>query len=154
VRIWSTRDGSLRECEDDDYDDDNSDGDGCVWDAKFSPDGKHVVASTGHMLKLWNVRSSKLVKKWNANQGLVMCVTFMPNGRGLVTAGSDHSLKYWDLGNPGIELWEFFGHWVCLFCILAYTQTSDIIFNLCILIVQYLLCRSFTGWSMDLLWFG
>ena len=127
------------------HEDDDEDGDGgyageddeydgevmlcSVWDAKFSPDGKHVVASTGDMLKLWNVRTSKLVKKWNANQGLVTCVTFMPNGRGLVTAGSNHTLKYWDLGNPAVEFWEFFGHYICLFTLIqvstyAHTRNS------------------------------
>jgi len=139
------RDGSLKflrfEDDDDDDGDDNGDVDGdgdghageerlrSVWDAKFSPNGKHVVASTGCMLRLWNVRTSKLVKKWNSYQGIVVCVAFMPNGRGLVTAGSNHTLKYWDLGNPGVEFWEFFGHYVCHFYIFAYTA-SDTIFNL------------------------
>jgi WD40 repeat protein len=36
---------------------------------KFSPDGKHVVASDyGGMLRLWNVRTSKLVRKWKAHK--------------------------------------------------------------------------------------
>jgi WD40 repeat protein len=158
------RDGSVNflQCEDDDYygDDNFGDGDGdgqageerlgSVRDAKFSPDGKHLVASTGRMLRLWSVRTSKLVKEWHANQELVVCVAFMPNGRGLVTAGSDHTLKYWDLGNPRAEFSEFFGHYVCLFYIFAYTA-SDVIFNF--LIGRYFLYRCFTGWSMDLLWF-
>ena len=32
-----------------------------------------------------------------------------------MTAGSNHTLKYWDLGNPGVEFWEFFGHYVLSF---------------------------------------
>jgi len=124
VYIWSMRDGSINFLQCEGEDGDNGDGDAGeerirnVWDAKFSPDGKHVVASTGRMLRLWNVRTSKLVKEWNANQSLVVCVAFMPNGRGLVTAGSDHTLKCWDLGKPGVEFREFFGHYVCLFYIL------------------------------------
>jgi len=84
---------------------------------KFTPDGKHVVASDPNgVLRLWAIRTSKLVRKWRAHEGRVLCVAFTPNGRGLVTGSSDHSLKYWDLHQPEfIEVLTFVGHKVCHF---------------------------------------
>lgn len=87
---------------------------------KFSPDGTHVVASDyGGMLRLWKVRTSKLVRKWKAHQDRAFCVAFTPNGRGVVTASYDNTLKYWDLGSLGFgdlgevqEVLNFVGHTV------------------------------------------
>lgn len=86
---------------------------------EFSPDGKHVAASDNSgMLRLWNARTTKLVKKWRAHEDAARSVVFTPNGRGLVTASRDHTLKYWDLDPPGFgDLREVskFGHKVCRF---------------------------------------
>ena len=114
VRIWSMRDGSSillrdRDCEEITY-----------KAVKFSPDGKHVVASDyGGMLRLWKVRTSKLVRKWKAHQDRAFCVAFTPDGRGVVTASYDNTLKYWDLGPLGFgdlgevqEVLNFVGHTV------------------------------------------
>jgi len=114
VRIWLMRDGSssiLRDpvCEK-------------FWAVAvtFSPDGKYVVASDDDgMLRLWNVRTLKLVRRWRAHFESATCVAFTPDGRGLVTGSRDQTLKYWDLGQPGfdglrvVEVLRFVGHTVC-----------------------------------------
>ena len=105
---------------------------------KFSPDGKHVVASDFHgTLKLWNVRSSKLVRKWKAHKNTAWSVAFTPNGRGLVTASDDSTLKYWDIGLSvsgdvrEVEVLKFVGHTVrlsfflCFLTCIRVFKTSD-----------------------------
>lgn len=94
---------------------------------KFSPDGKLVVASDFFgMIRLWNVRTSRMVVEWKAHQDAIFGVVFTPNGRGLVTTGKDQKLKYWDLGTPGFgdsrevtEVSKFVGYTVCLSYIFA-----------------------------------
>jgi WD40 repeat protein len=105
---------------------------------KFSPDGKHVVASDyGGMLRVWKVRTSKLVRKWKVHQDRAFCVAFTPDGRGVVTASYDNTLKYWDLGPLGFgdpgevqEVLNYVGHTVRPFHYFGYTA-SDTLFQNC-----------------------
>lgn len=43
----------------------------------FSPHGKHV--DEDGMLRLWNVRTLKLVREWRVHPDLACCVAFTPD---------------------------------------------------------------------------
>jgi len=113
MRIWSMRDGSSMPLHD-------RDGEAFASvTVKFSPDGKHVVASDLQgLLRIWNVRSSKLVRRWKAHKATALGLAFTPNGKGLVTGSHDNTLKYWDLGPLGagdlgdVEILKIVGHTV------------------------------------------
>ena len=68
--------------------------------AKFSPDGKYVVASHyDGAVRIWDVRLGWLVRRVKAHVDLVNDIAFMPDGKGLVSGGRDMTLRYWDVGS-------------------------------------------------------
>ena len=49
------------------------------------------------MLRVWNVRTGRLVENWAGHEEGVYGVAFMPNGKGLVSSSVDKTVKYWDI---------------------------------------------------------
>jgi len=87
----------------------------------FSPDGG-VLASCGGQynqpgdVSLWNVAAGRLVRSLPGPPLGQTAVTFSPDGRTLVAAGQDRSLRVWDVatGTPSnrLKLGSFRGTWV------------------------------------------
>ncbi|WP_125262933.1 hypothetical protein [Streptomyces alboflavus] len=68
-----------------------------VLSAAFSRDGRTLAtASWDHSVKLWNVRSHRLLATLTGHTGAVTAVAFSPDGRTLATSGNDRSVKLWD----------------------------------------------------------
>jgi WD40 repeat protein len=82
---------------------------GYIYCLAWSPDGKQVVSgSSDHSLKLWDVAGGKLVREFKAykekifekgHRDPVFCVTFSPDGKQLVSGGSDHAIKVWSVAD-------------------------------------------------------
>ena len=70
-----------------------------VMDARFSPDGKHLVTVSGHKIaKLFEFEGGQWREKVTLrHSGWVMSANFSPDGKRLVTASSDGTPKIWRL---------------------------------------------------------
>lgn len=84
-------------------------GKGWVTDFDFSPDGSHLaVASSSRFssVRFWDVRTGKHTQPLKTYKSvhtstyamslLVSCLAFSPDGKTLVTAGDDRSIRFWD----------------------------------------------------------
>jgi tetratricopeptide (TPR) repeat protein len=73
-------------------------GEGTIWCVAFTPDGAHVVAggSDGD-LRLWDVKSGKVVQRFHGHQGRVRCVGFLPNSQRMISGDNSGNLIVWDL---------------------------------------------------------
>ena len=79
-----------------------------VITAAFSPDGQYFVTGGGELgmssswwshqgeICIWDVKSHKLLLKFNAHDHNVTCVVFTPDGKGLLTCGYDGKARLWD----------------------------------------------------------
>jgi len=92
VRIWRIRDGFSKLLEDNSA--------SFFSSVKFNPDGGYIAAGNGDgMLRIWNVRTSRLVEKWTAHGNVVRSVAFTLDGKGLVSSSADYTWKYWDISS-------------------------------------------------------
>jgi len=93
IRFWDISTGDLLKT--------LGDADGSMISSiALSADGKYLVS--GHFyqefaIKLWNVATGKVIKIYDGHQGGVTAVDFSPNGDYIVSAGSDGSVKLWDV---------------------------------------------------------
>lgn len=92
---------------------------GGVVSVSFSPDGNTLASgSHDHTIKLWNRQGDLLKtiegcqeteKKCNGNRDLVNSVSFSPDGKTIVAAGDEKTIKFWNLDGrllktiPGCE---------------------------------------------------
>ena len=72
----------------------------------FSPNGRYIAAGClNNSLWIWDSRKHALVANWLGHKDSVRCTEFTPDGKGLMSGGSDQTVKCWDvslLGNrPG-----------------------------------------------------
>src|SRR5260221_5709104 len=95
VRLWNMHDGATKLLADE-----NSTmvDDSCYASAVFSPNGKYVAAPhSDGMVRIWDVCTGQLMKRIEAHMHLASCVAFMPDGKGLMSGGLDHKLRYWEV---------------------------------------------------------
>jgi WD40 repeat protein len=71
-----------------------------VYAVAFTPDGKHVVSSSGDQtLRVWDSASGKAIKVLGGptgHKGLVLSVSISSDGRLIATGGADNAAKLWD----------------------------------------------------------
>lgn len=62
----------------------------------FVPGDQHVLVGTktGH-LELYSLGSAQLLQRIEAHSGALWSIDVHPSGRGFVTGGADHDLKFW-----------------------------------------------------------
>jgi len=83
---------------------------GVINTVKYHPDGTCVAAGTfDKKIKIWDIRSKKLVQFYDAHKESVTGVSFHSSGNYLVSSSYDSSLKIWDLRNGQI-MYTLFGH--------------------------------------------
>jgi WD40 repeat protein len=132
VRLWNMHDGATKLMIDENIIFLNMP---CYLSAVFSLDGTYVAAChSDGMVRIWDVCTGQLTRTIKAHLHCASCVVFTSDGKGLVSAGWDYKLRYWDVSyldfirsreksrmlknshreNPGIVKtwepeWEFLG---------------------------------------------
>jgi len=97
VRLWNMHDGATKLLtEEDSIFLVNS----FYSSADFSPNGRYVAAShRDGMVRIWDLYTGQLARRIKAHMLWANCVAFMPDGKGLVSVGSDYALRYWDVSS-------------------------------------------------------
>ena len=86
------------------------DHEGGVNSVKFHPDGTCVASgSQDKTVKIWDIRSQRLIQHYDAHSAEVNEIGFHPNGRYLLSSSNDSTLKIWDL-RQGHILYTLYGH--------------------------------------------
>jgi WD40 repeat protein len=89
----------------------------------FAPDGTRLAVARGdshaigystprgnpHRVELWDVAAGTLLQSWEGHTGHVERVTFTGDGRGVLSAGRDGTLRLWD-AETGEEILTLRGH--------------------------------------------
>src|SRR5271154_2518504 len=75
-----------------------------VLSVSFSPDGKVVAAGTrSGAVFLCDVAHGSRPRRLEGGGEPSKCVSFSPNGRKLLSAGLDYSVRLWELSSQGVD---------------------------------------------------
>jgi len=74
-----------------------------IMSISFSPDGRMVASAGGTSVKIWDVRTGRLLRTIAEHEDAVLSVSYSGGGDRLVSASVDHSVRVWE-ASSGNEL--------------------------------------------------
>jgi len=93
-----------------------------VYDLAFFPDGQRLAsASQDETVAIWDIRSGQIIRRWDAESGLLWALAISPNGQYILTGGQNGLLKLWN-AQDGTLLHTMRGH---ISSIIAVAISSD-----------------------------
>ena len=75
----------------------------------FTPAGDRLAAASGDLVRVWNVRSRDEESRVANGRGTMNALVFLPDGKRVVTAGSDRRARIWRVDTRELEQ-ELIGH--------------------------------------------
>src|SRR5208337_5672568 len=70
---------------------------GRVWDASFSPDGKHfVTGGEDNIARVWDGKTGALQATLAGHSLMIYAVAFSPDSKRIVTSSADKTARVWD----------------------------------------------------------
>ena len=96
LRLWDTDTGELLHAGSRDL--------GSIDLLAFSSNGKTLATGGGwdHTVHLWNVNTGRFLTDLTGHAGKIRDIAFSPDGTTVITAGSDQTMRLWDV-NTGTE---------------------------------------------------
>ena len=83
---------------------------GKINNIKWSPDGLYfATAGKDHTIKLYDIRTQKMIQNINAHGNSVTSIDFHPSKKYLVSCSLDSTVKIWDLFRNA-NLYTLYGH--------------------------------------------
>ena len=83
---------------------------GKINNIKWSPDGLYfATAGKDHTIKLYDIRTQKMIQNINAHGNSVTSIDFHPSKKYLVSGSLDSTVKIWDLFRNA-NLYTLYGH--------------------------------------------
>ena len=69
-----------------------------IWSIAFSPDGQTFASgSEDETIKIWDVRTRKLLRTLSGHSGHVWSIAISPSGQTLASSSGDKTIKIWNL---------------------------------------------------------
>jgi WD40 repeat protein len=79
----------------------------------FSPDSRRIAVGDNSTVSLWQISTGERLARFHGHDGLVQALTFSPDGRLVISGGSDRTLKIWDLEQrPVVETLTAHSNWI------------------------------------------
>ncbi|KAI5729872.1 hypothetical protein M8J76_007458 [Diaphorina citri] len=67
----------------------------CVYDTCFDPEGKHILATGGNHVLVYNAKDGSLIHTLKAHKDLVYSVSYSPNGKTFASGSADKNVFIW-----------------------------------------------------------
>ena len=69
-----------------------------IFTVAFSPDGKIIASGGFEVIRIWDVKTGKMIKNIKGQSGVVY-VTLSPDGQTLISSDASNTIKLWQLSN-------------------------------------------------------
>lgn len=97
---------------------------GPVLSVAVSPDGRFLASGSQRdsIVKLWDAKSGVLIRNFIGHRGKVMALVFSADGKGLFSAGSDGTIRLWDLATGQLVTYRDAKEWIQALCLRSDNQ--------------------------------
>jgi WD40 repeat protein len=109
VRIWTTADGKEIRLLD-------LPKRGIPGSVAFSPDSRQLMVGSADFLRLFDVETGKLEGLFTGHTNAVQAIAFSPDGRHLLSASNDNTVRYWDVARRR-QAYKFDAHTRPVLCV-------------------------------------